>query len=379
MDFELYHVAQGQKFKPRLIEGIDMDFSSLFEDVNHHWLLNFANEKNKSVGARLLPDNFIIGDSGGLQNAKFGLDFDPVEVSEWYNDNVDYGLCLDKIPIERDEDTGSKAEFNLKSGDVELFKKCASKTQENVEQMIKVQGDYELLNIHQGQSWDSLSVWAEHSDMSLGEGVAMKQWNDCRVNAAILAYAWKHYRGRPIHFLGVGSVTRYLPLILLAKHWGARVTADSASYTWVSRGRTYWSDPHSHGSYHVKKEDARPYGGELPCDCPYCEVIAEYPDGLVEDLSGDERSVMVNNLLMAHNIWVEERRCRYYKKLVKNEQHFLEHCKRTVGRLGSDKQSTMDKWKVVDLVEFVLDLVHEGFDYVNRNYRFGQETMSEWF
>lgn len=378
ISFKLIHVCGGGLLRDKEVNGIQLSMASLVDMDGI--LLNFHSDSSGTPHLSHVDGRTIVlGDSGGLQNAKYGLKFEPREISQWYNQYVDRGITLDKIPVSFSG--AQQSQFEWLGDDLDVLASCAKKTRENTEVMREHQEDYMLYYVYQGDSWDTFNAWHEYSNPQPGEGIATKLRGSYRKNAAVIAFLWEHFRHRPIHILGVGGPRYYAPLILLSKYWDGEITADSARYQWVTRGRTFYSHPVGLSSYNLKGDDASLFmdGDGLPCTCEFCQLVEEHPDGLIEDRGGEECSVFINSMLMAHNIKVEEDRAEYFRHLVHHPEQFKKSCRKLLSSQPNDEESVMEKWDSQRLIEFIFTLGEEGLEAAKEKYEFGQGKMKRWF
>lgn len=375
---DLVHVVLQDHLKPRSHRGIDFNLDTLLEGEVGAFLINYTSRNDVDWGPILQSKNVrVYGDSGGLQNARDGREIDPVDVSEWYNRNVDIGMLLDKIPIEFDGPRMSDRKWL--GGNTKLLRKCAEQSAENARAMARVKNGYELLYIYQGWTWDELSVWDEHSDLSVADGLAFGYQRDYRNILLKLLYVYENHYGENVHFLGVGGPTSYTPLVLFDHYWPGRVSCDSARASWIARNRTVYSLMFGMQKTTLRGDEAALYEDGLPCICPYCEVLQEHPNTLVEKDPRTDKSSFTSKLLIAHNMWVEERRAEFLQRMVHNWEAFRAFCSVQMGHVVSDGAPTNHKMGLLDCLDGIQTLFEEGSEAFRGKYRVGVPQMEEWF
>ncbi len=375
-DFNLAFVANKQNLDPRQIQGEEVSLP----DVTgmRHVLLNYATCKSTEVShwktnGRM---DLVIGDSGGLQSTRFGKEYDPTEISKWYNKNAHYGLALDVVPWIF---SGSSNNDSVWMGDdPKVLERCALQTRDNVRKMKAAQEDYKLYYIYQGNNYEQFKFWHERSEPDIAQGVALKQTKDFHLNAEILCFLWEHFKDKPVHFLGVGATVRYLPIIYLASFWKAPITADSTRYKWGALSRIYECamDPLN---IELPGSVAASYRGAMPCDCKACKLMEKYPDSVIDPDCDEQLKVLGDKMMMGHNINIHVKRVEFYKRLAQNPEMFVEYCNKT--RI-SDKESSngvIENFGFVDLISVVSDLNYKGVQYVKDKYAIGASETSAYF
>lgn len=208
----------------------------------------------------------IYADSGGLQMITLGKTITPQLKQDVYNNQGMYSDCamsFDEIPVSMKGSRSSRSDTSSKYFDREKFEWCAKQSGENIrdqiETFIKMKSDARPFFIAQGNDLDSYVKWTElaleqipqelHSHIggvalgavALGAGTL----EDCKrafyYTQLPLSKTTHHF-----HLLGVGSVSRLLPVIALQHHEvyaNTVISYDSTTHTsGVQMGRYYGPD-----------------------------------------------------------------------------------------------------------------------------------------
>lgn len=373
---DLVHVVIDSHFKELRYRGFNCSLDELLKGGIECLMVNFSSSRG-NIGDELSRKGYkVYGDSGGLQAARSGKSLDPASISDWYNENVVVGMCLDSIPVEM---TSEYMSGNRWMGDDEnVLREHARVTAENVEKMSRDR-EYDLRHIYQGRSWDQLSTWGEHVDTSKSDGLAIPMPSGYRYALTAIVYLWKHHYGEPIHFLGVGGPSRYVPLVLLDKLWPATISCDSSRSAWIARNRTLYNLTEGLQKLTLRGHEAAEYTDQLPCDCRFCETLVSVPNTLSEKDPSSKKSVFTSRMLIAHNILAEEKRARFLERLSQNVDHYTSYCRSQMKHIRSDESHRDDKMGVMDCLEGILMLEEDGVEATCKRYDLGQPKLSEWF
>ena len=228
---------------------IEKEFGEFFRDVY----------RGKGV-------NQIYADSGGLQMITLGKTITPQLKQEVYTNQGNYSDCamsFDEIPVSLKSTRSSRSDTSSKYFDRTKFEWCARESGKNIrdqiETFIKMGSQARPFFIAQGNDLDSYVRWTELAleeipkelhefiggvalgAVALGTGTL----EDCKrafyYTQLPLSKTTHHF-----HLLGVGSVSRLLPVIAMQHHdvyQNTLVSYDSTTHTsGVQMGRYYGPD-----------------------------------------------------------------------------------------------------------------------------------------
>jgi hypothetical protein len=210
--------------------------------------------------------NQIYADSGGLQMITLGKTITPQLKQEVYNNQGSYSDCamsFDEIPVSLKSTRSSRSDTSSKYFDREKFEWCARESGKNIrdqiETFLKMKSEARPFFIAQGNDLESYVRWTELAleeipkelheriggvalgAVALGTGTL----EDCKrafyYTQLPLSQTTHHF-----HLLGVGSVSRLLPVIAMQNHsvyQGTLISYDSTTHTsGVQMGRYYGPD-----------------------------------------------------------------------------------------------------------------------------------------
>jgi len=228
---------------------IEKEFGEFFRDVY----------RGKGV-------NQIYADSGGLQMITLGKTITPQLKQEVYTNQGNYSDCamsFDEIPVSLKSERSSRSDTSSKYFDRSKFEWCARESGKNIrdqiETFLKMGSKARPFFIAQGNDLDSYVRWTELAleeipkelhefiggvalgAVALGTGTL----EDCKrafyYTQLPLSKTTHHF-----HLLGVGSVSRLLPVIAMQHHdmyQNTLVSYDSTTHTsGVQMGRYYGPD-----------------------------------------------------------------------------------------------------------------------------------------
>lgn len=198
----------------------------------------------------------LYADSGGLQVLAKGIELDDSLKSKIYQsqDISDVSFCFDEIPVElKNPNAGfskqTRTTISEKQFNYENFKRCAFNTAMNVKSQVNQLKHSKVCYIIQGNTIDDMVEWFDIAAEVLGDdieklnGIAPAgtcmgngQLESCDMMCAAKIIFEKYPRlKKHIHFLGVGSSTRFFPTVLMMKNGfipdGTTLSYDSSSFT----------------------------------------------------------------------------------------------------------------------------------------------------
>jgi hypothetical protein len=210
--------------------------------------------------------NQIYADSGGLQMITLGKTITPQLKQDVYNNQGSYSDCamsFDEIPVSLKSARSARSDTSSKYFDREKFEWCARESGRNIrdqiETFINMKSDARPFFIAQGNDLESYVRWTELAMEEIPKelherigGVALGAvalgtgtLEDCKrafyYTQLPLSQTTHHF-----HLLGVGSVSRLLPVIAMQNHavyQNTLVSYDSTTHTsGVQMGRYYGPD-----------------------------------------------------------------------------------------------------------------------------------------
>lgn len=210
----------------------------------------------------------VLSDSGGLQMARGMTNLiHPVELADFYEKNVDAGMCLD-LP--------------MRAPNMDVVKRAARLQRHNNELMLNTMKRSELINIFHGSSMEERSVFRSIVEMDDIQRAAIgglsRQLPLTGVNTVMsltnTGRRYKHY-----HILGVFQ-TEYMPLLvkLANSGWKPHITSDSTSHVQGAINGSYFYQRDCYhamqrlpiGTNYMKHRSAFRH---LPCHCRICRNI----------------------------------------------------------------------------------------------------------
>jgi queuine/archaeosine tRNA-ribosyltransferase len=180
----------------------------------------------------------LYSDSGGLQMALYGKPIDTKARAKIYKVQEDYSdlaFCFDDIPIRMLESSGvARLEVKNKYFDPSLLKEKALKTADNIKEQIAYFKEHgrktKVFAIVQGNCADTFTDWGNYlfdhlTDAELDDVFGIALADTCAGNGLLETIQMSqalHRIDAPerikqnVHYLGIGSITRMMPVIELA-------------------------------------------------------------------------------------------------------------------------------------------------------------------
>jgi hypothetical protein len=248
------------------------------------------NSKNIRTSSSLPPEDRIqvLSDSGGLQLARGVKDIiHPIDLIEFYNNNVDAGMVLD-LP--------------LFFSDKEVAKKASLQQRKNIEIMLKYSKGVELINIFHGQTTEEREAFRAVVEDKRIPRVAIggiANYMPISGTNAIYDTISTGLKYKQYHVLGIYTSTLVPIMVKLANSAKVHITSDSTSHIQSAVNKAYHFQ---FDIFHNMKRIAIGSRGAtqntmrfLPCQCKVCSTI-KYMDVFG---FGDNRHV--SELLAMHN------------------------------------------------------------------------------
>ncbi len=179
----------------------------------------------------------IYSDSGGLQIITRGMTITPELKKEVYavQSKTDLAMCFDHIPVRAECASHRQSTLN-KTFHFEDFERCAKETAHNVkeqiETFIQLKCDTKVFFIVQGNTLDDMMLWFKIATeiipwdyweriQGIAIGGACMGQGQLEDIEKLIAYGRlkkefdPHYVRNHLHILGVGSINRLYPLVIL--------------------------------------------------------------------------------------------------------------------------------------------------------------------
>ena len=297
----------------------------------------------------------LVCDSGGFQILTGVVEYlDPVQIVEWYNENVDIGLVLDIPGHVNCHDT---------------YLRAAEVQRKNTELMLKHKAPHlELMNIFHGAFAEDKAAYrevCEHPDinrLALGSAYFGSIMNSIDDIFSVVTTGRKYDQ---YHVLGVSNVLQVILLMrMAAKGFAPLITSDSSSHIAEGTVKRYRLYPHigAHGrSFDIGDNTNYPNPkNTLPCNCPVCENI-KYMDVLAALDSN-----VVNMMLMYHNIFAVQ---KYYQAMaeITREASTTELKQLTRLQMSRARSGRQEMMRGLDYIDHICD---HGVDKARQNYHF---------
>lgn len=269
----LEYILSGSSYLGFGQEKVTKDLSPFFLEVmdsfksqtDHKFGILFnalTEEKNGENIHTHLKDSLdsIHADSGGLQMVTLGMEVDSSKKSEIYSIQSRYatvGMCFDEIPV-RTTANVSVTNYTSKKFHIEDLRKCAEETGRNIVTQIEhfqnSGSECKPYLIAQGNCYDTYCQWVQYAmsvipdDMKPyvgGISVASTSFGSGELEEVEKAFITPHlpYEFNNVHLLGVGSLSRMMPILMLIKsglYDGKHISYDSTTHSSsVEKGKHY--------------------------------------------------------------------------------------------------------------------------------------------
>ncbi len=295
-------------------------------------------EQIKAKGL-LLDDSIIFADSGGLQEVTLNeVRFTPEEVFKWQQENTHLGFSVDSLPfiVPRDGNT-TPGSFGGWKFDKANFDKHALKSKNNIEVTKKHKDkgkDFKFYGIIQGRKYSEYLKWYEIlRDDSYLDGYCCKAPNINPITLAETCVFVMNNINKPIHFLGIGNISRSIVLYYANKYIKQPISFDSSSYDIGTQYRWYllpfmnkkvrFVSPHHINSGRDvcgQNDIVHLQSAGAICDCDVCRAIGDDLGKMIKD-----NNPILGGLLSVHNLIVNIRQMNYIKSIINNKYKLEEY------------------------------------------------------
>jgi len=276
----------------------------------YNYVLISAGLMNGKSVKRAFPemrdDMFIMGDSGGFQQATQGVRFSAIDIMKWLENNTSVGFILDLPPIETTGNSGLGKQM-----DSVTFEKRLELTIKNVETMMetRTKDDFQLYAVLQGKEKEDMQLWydglKDFDFVNWGISPKTGKAKDCVEMALFL----RERGAKNVHVLGVSHMKVSAVLAYISDYFDV-LSYDSRKWASGTMYGTYWNPyMRTYAVDMMKREGGEP--GPV-CDCPYCRKMEE--DG-----------INMGDMINGHNVyWMVQESTIQYNLLKINEKMWMD-------------------------------------------------------
>ncbi len=306
--------------------------SKLYEDI-----------KKKNL---ILDEHVCFADSGGLQEITLNEKrYTPEEVFKWQQLNTDIGFSVDSMPfITPKGGVNRPGSFGGWKFDKANFHKYALKSKENIDVTKKYKDtskDFKFYGIIQGRKYNEYLQWKKLlANEDYLDGYCLKAPNIRPTTLAETAIFAMENTNRPIHFLGIGNISRSIILFYASKYLKQPITFDSSSYDIGTQFRSYLLpfminkklrminpkyidnedkvDEMCNTDDFVTGDDMADGGFDF-CDCNACRLIRDCGPDMIKT-----NHPSLGGFLSVHNLILNIKIINYVKKFIHKREKIKE-------------------------------------------------------
>lgn len=196
---------------------------------------------------RFLCSCVLVHNSGGLQATTLGqVKHSPEEVFKWQQANSNIGFSVDDLPfITPGDGTVKPGSMSGWEFDKANFTKHAEKSKENIEVTKKHRDKekypkFKFYGIIQGRNYREFLQWYEiiRDDVYL-DGYCCKASDMNPMTIAETCIFVMQNINKPVHFLGIGNLSRSIVIYYASRYLNQFITFDSSSYDIGTQYRSY--------------------------------------------------------------------------------------------------------------------------------------------
>ena len=305
----------------------------------NHFLINpfhhekiFKTIKDKGM---LIEDGIVFADSGGLQEITLNEKrYTPDEVFRWQQENSHIGFSVDSLPFITPKDgTNKPGSFGGWLFDSKGFDDHARKSKENIDitKPYRDREKYPYFNFYgiiQGRNYNEYLRWYEilRDDVYL-DGYCVKAPNINPITLAETCIFVMNNLTKPVHFLGIGNLSRSIVLYYAQRYIKQPITFDSSSYDIGTQYRSYllpfmmnrklrFVSDHNLGedSEIVNQNDVVHLDDASKlCDCKVCRTIGDKLGDMIKN-----NDPILGGLVSVHNLLMHEKWINYVKLVIDN-------------------------------------------------------------
>ena len=303
-----------------------------------------------------MKDGLILGDSGGFTNLTKGKNYNPKNVMEWMNNNVDIGFILD-LPT-RNMNT-NKNPLMYKTIDYDGFVERLNKTKSNIETMMKYKDDVKLYGVLHGYTHSEHDEWNSMLRNFNLDGVSIPAIGMDKYDLIDTTYRYaKEWIN--IHYLGLSSFSSIPFLSYVSNHNEGLITFDSVSYR-ISSTNKQFLIPFSNKYIKFGRNSSHLLSGNM-CNCPYCRLL----DGVEEYYFDGKGAGKVATILSFHNLYWTVQYIDFIYNLSKDVDRLRQYLK--------DEH----KDKALKLLDVAIMYQEEGIEKASKRVNLKSRDMKEW-
>jgi len=363
------HFINGKRATFYTTDGLFSHPTFLINPFHHDKL--FDNIRAKG----LIPKNAtVLADSGGLQEITLNkLKSDPVDVFKWQQKHTNIGFSVDSIPYITPKDgTNRPGSFSGWHFDSANFDKYAKQSKANID-ATKPHKDpdskFKFFGIIQGINYETYLRWYNIiKDNSYLDGYCCKAPNNNPITLEETCIFAMNNINKPLHFLGIGNLSRSIVLYYANKHLKQTITFDSSSYDVGTQYRSYllpfmMNRKLRFVSNHNLTEHSKEICNE--CDVVHIENATDICDCIACRSMGDKlgemirtNNPMLGSLISLHNLMMNIKWTNYVKSIIHKQDKLKEFVKFNFEESLSKKILT-----AFELIDIAADKGHEyAFD-----------------
>lgn len=306
-----------------------MKYNKYLINPFHHAKI-FEQIKKKEL---LLTDGAIFADSGGLQEITLNEKrYTPAEVFRWQQEHTHIGFSVDSLPFITPKDgTNRPGSFGGWKFDKTNFLKHAEKGKQNIDDTKKYRDKSKSFNFYgiiQGRGYtDYLNWYNILRDDSYLDGYCCKAPNVNPMTLAETCIFAINNLTKPVHFLGIGNISRAIVLYYASRYFKQPISYDSSSYDIGTQFRSYllpfmftrklrFVSCHNLGedSEICNKDDVIHISDASEiCDCKACRTMKGDTARMIK-----ENDPKLGSLISLHNLALQLKINKYVEYVVKN-------------------------------------------------------------
>ena len=342
------------------LDGDSITFAqknSLFKYRKH--LVNpFHSEKAYEefiASGTMLPNTLSFADSGGLQELLISENAikSPEEILKWQEKYCDIGFALDKIPFKKNIGT---VKVGWTFDEVE-FDKHGQTTKERITAALKVRTEFKSFKYYaiiQGTNYEQYQRWKGIIEQPGIDGWCCKSPTNSPANLAETAIFVLQNLDKPVHFLGVGQLTKTIILYYCKRYYEHPFSFDSSSYDTGAQFRRYNLPFYFNGFDFVYSEDKESIKNFSSfCYCPACKKLSEIMDK-------PELEKYVGYLISTHNAAMNVSMFNYLDNIYKDKEKMKLFVK------SYFKENTSNK--LLEIFEYIDDAMKHGHKEAKRKW-----------
>ena len=297
----------------------------------------------------LIPDPLVFADSGGLQELMIenGEIKSPEDTLLWQEKYTDIGFSLDRIPFKKNIGT-VKVGWTFDEVD---FEKHALTTKKRIERAMKVRTEYKSFKYYaiiQGIEYEHYKTWKSIIDTEGIDGWCCKSPSNSPANLAETAVYVLQNLDKPVHFLGIGQLTKSIILYYAKRYYKHPFSFDSSSYDSGVQYRRYNLPFYFNGFDVIKYNDENKYDiqnfSEFCC-CPACKELSKIIDN-------PDMERYVGFLISLHNVHQNVQMFSYLENIYKDSEKMKNFVKNYF------KEDTGNK--ILDVFNYIDDAMKHG-------------------